>query len=231
MIGLIIPPVGEKVPPEGAVLYPHLAFEAAGLGIPQVSPDGFDEVAGAIVEKSRLLTERGAEAISIMGTSLTFYRGAGVNRELQQRVSEATGLPATTMSSAIVNALRQVGVTRAAVATAYIDDLNDRLRAFLRDEGFEITVVKGLSLTDVGAIQSVTPDVLKALARSTFAGDSSADGVLISCGGLLTLDILDDLERELGVPVVSSSPAGFWDVARLVGRDTAVDGYGRLFRM
>jgi maleate cis-trans isomerase len=48
-------------------------------------------------------------------------------------------------------------------------------------------------------------------------------------GGLLTLDILAPLERRLGVPVVSSSPAGFWDVVQRAGIDPRVPGYGRLF--
>src|SRR5579884_2205406 len=137
MIGLIVPPADGKVPPEGAILYPHLNFQAVGLAIPEVSPAGFDAVSDAIVEKARLLASYGAEAISVMGTSLTFYRGAALNKQIQATVQGATGLPATTMSSAVVNALRATAVKRVAVATAYLDDLNRRLEQFLREEGFD----------------------------------------------------------------------------------------------
>lgn len=230
MIGLIVPPADGKVPPEGAILYPHLAFEAIGLAIPEVSPAGFNAVVDAIAEKSRTLASRGAKAISVMGTSLTFYRGAEVNRQIQAAVQEATGLPATTMSNAVVNALRKTGVKRVALATAYIDDLNQRLEAFLREEGFDVAAVRGMSLTEVKQVHSVKPDAVKELAKTVFDMDRSADGLLISCGGLLTLDILDALETELGVPVVASSPAGFWDVVRLSGKETPIEGYGRLFK-
>jgi arylmalonate decarboxylase len=229
MIGLIVPPADGKVPPEGRILYPHLKFEAVGLRIPEVSSAGFDMVAGAITAKAKLLASRGAQAISVMGTSLTFYRGAAVNRQIQRMVQDATRLPATTMSDAVVNALRAMRVTRVTLATAYIDDLNHRLERFLREEDFDIAGIKGMALTEVRDVQGVKSTAVKHLARAAFEMDRSADGILISCGGLLTLDIIDALEAELGVPVVASSPAGFWDVVRLAGKGAPIDGFGRLF--
>jgi arylmalonate decarboxylase len=229
MIGLIVPPVDGKVPPEATILYPHLDFQAVGLAIPEVSPAGFDAVADAIIAKGKLLASRGAQAISVMGTSLTFYRGAAVNRKIQAAVQEATGLPATTMSHAVVNALRATRVKRVALATAYTDDLNYRLATFLREEGFDIAGIKGMALTEVREVQNVKSSAVKRLAQAAFDVDRSADGILISCGGLLTLDIIDALEAELAIPVVASSPAGFWDVVRIAGKSARVDGFGRLF--
>ena len=133
MIGLIVPPADGAVPPEAPLLYPTLHFEALGLALPEISASGFDAVCGAIIDKAQRLAARGAEAISVMGTSLTFYRGADANRELQRAIRDATGLPATTMSSAVVNALRVLGVRRVGLATAYTDDLNRRLEALLRE--------------------------------------------------------------------------------------------------
>jgi arylmalonate decarboxylase len=230
LIGLIVPPADGRVPPEGAVLYPHLKFDALGLALPEMSPSGFNSVVDSIVEKAVELQAQGAEAISIMGTSLTFYRGAEVNRQLQAAVHDATKLPTTTMSSAVVNALRKTGVRRVGLATAYIDDLNVRLEAFLRDEGFDIGAVKGLALTNVGTVKDTTPDTLTALAEAVFDMDRTVEGILISCGGLLTLDIITQLESKLGVPVITSSPAGFWDVVRLSGKDATANGFGRLFQ-
>jgi arylmalonate decarboxylase len=230
LIGLIVPPADGKVPPEGAVLYPHLRFEAIGLALPEMSSSGFNSVVDSIVQRATTLASRGAEAISVMGTSLTFYRGAEANRQLQAAVHDATKLPVTTMSSAVVNALRKTGVRRVGLATAYIDDLNVRLQSFLSDEGFEIAAVKGLGLTDVGIVKDVTSHTLTELAETVFDLDRFADGILISCGGLLTLDIIAALESKLGVPVITSSPAGFWDVVKLSGKDATADGFGRLFQ-
>jgi arylmalonate decarboxylase len=230
LIGLIVPPIAGNVPTDGPALYSKKArFIARGLGLGEITPTGFASVIGSIVGKARELAAAGAQSISLMGTSLSFYQGAEANRKLVAAIGESTGLPATTMSNAVVRALKMTGVKRVALATAYIDDLNARLVAFLQAEGFEVSAVEGLAVTNVRGVGEVRPERLMNLVERVFHSDRSAQGVLISCGGLLTLDILSPLERRLGVPVVSSSPAGFWDVVQRAGIDPRVPGYGRLF--
>jgi arylmalonate decarboxylase len=48
---------------------------------------------------------------------------------------------------------------------------------------------------------------------------------------LKTLGVVEVLEAMLDVPVVSSSPAGFWDVVQLVGVNPTSNNRGRLFKM
>lgn len=231
LIGLIVPPAAGEVPEDGPMLYGgRVRFIARGLGLKSISVAGYEEVIDRIVDCARQLADAGAQAISLMGTSLSFYRGAAFNREITGRITQATGLPATTMSHAVVRALRASGVNRVALATAYVDEVNDRLVAFLREEGFVVTAVRGLAVTDVVGVGEVPPRTLIDLAERAFADEVSAQGVLISCGGLKTLAVLEPIERALNVPVVSSSPAGFWDAVQLVGVDPAAEGFGRLFR-
>jgi len=231
-IGLIVPPAAGLVPSDGPSLYgSRVRFIARGLGLGEISPDGFDAVVRLILDKALELRDAGAEVISLMGTSLSFYRGAAFTDDLRDHLQEATGLPCTTMSHAIVASLRKLGVKRVACATAYTDTLNARLSDYLLSSGFEVAAVRGLSIVGVDAVGQVTPKTLIALANAAHQDDPSADGLLISCGGLLTLDILAPLEVQLGVPVTSSSPAGFWDVVQLAGIDPSSQGRGRLFSM
>jgi arylmalonate decarboxylase len=231
VVGLIVPPASGKVPDDGEMLYPNRArFIARGLALPAISTMGYDSVIDSVTAKAVELADAGATAISLMGTSLSFYRGADFNRQLIAAIATATGLPSTTMSSAVVRALRTVGAGRVALATAYTDDVNARLIGFLEAEGFDIAAVKGLAMTDVVGVGDVTPDTLTALAQEVFAQAGTAQAVLISCGGLKTLGILERLEARLGAPVISSSPAGFWDVVHLAKIDPTVDGFGQLFR-
>lgn len=230
-IGLIVPPAHGRVPDDGAALYRGRAhFLAKGLALDAITPEGFDAVLDAIAENARALADDGAEAISLMGTSLSFYRGAAFARRLAATIRDASGLPSTTMSHAIVRALRATGIRRVAVATAYRDDLNAKLVSFLHEEGFEVAAIQGLSMTDVIGVESVSPDQLMDLGRAAFAQARTADGLLISCGGLRTLPVIKPLEAALGAPVVSSSPAAFWDVVQLLGIDPVVNSHGRLFQ-
>lgn len=229
-IGLIVPPGDGKVPSDAAQLYgERVHFIARGLGISAVSPTGFNPVIDSVLDKARELRDAGAQAISLMGTSISFYRGAAFTEDLRTRMQEATGLPCTTMSHAIVRALRALSVRRVAVATSYVDELNDRLVAYLTQAGFTVTAIRGLGLDDVAETRAVTPQTLIDLSVSVYRQDESADGVFISCGGLLTLDVVAPLEAQLGRPATSSSNAGFWDVMTVAGQDPSSKGYGRLF--
>lgn len=229
-LGLVVPPGHGRVPQDGPMLYgPRVRFLARGLGIGGVSPEGFAPVVNTIVDRARELRDAGAEAISMMGTSISFYRGPEFTESLRRAMEEATGVPCTTMSHAIVRALQQLGIRRVAVATSYIAELNDQLVAYLTHCGFEVTAIEGMSITGVEEVGQVSTRALVDLAHRVYAQDAAADGIFISCGGLLTLDAIRQLEQELGVPVTASSPAGFWDVVRLGGAAPASPGFGRLF--
>jgi arylmalonate decarboxylase len=229
-LGLIVPPAAGVVPVDGPLLYGnHIRFSARGLGLGEISTRGYTEVIDSVIEKALDLAAAGVSAVSLMGTSLSFFRGAAFNRQLQQEMARATGLPCSTMSDAIVGGLRSLGVRRVAVATAYIDEVNAQLRRYLEDSDFEPLALQGLSISDVQAVGTVPTQVLVDLCTTVFEASPGADGILISCGGLVTLDAVREVEARFGMPVVSSSPAGFWDLVRCAGLDARSPGYGRLF--
>lgn len=229
-IGLVVPPGHGQVPQDADSLYGNrYRFIARGLGIGGVSPEGFAPVVDTIVERAVELRRAGAEVVSMMGTSISFYRGPEFTESLRLAMEQATGVPCTTMSHAILRALRQLGVQRVAVATSYIDELNDKLVAYLTHAGLTVTAIEGLSISAVEETGQVTTRTLVDLAKRVHARDTSAQGVFISCGGLLTLDAIRQLEDDLGLPATASSPAGFWDVVKLAGQDASSAGAGRLF--
>ncbi|WP_198088032.1 arylmalonate decarboxylase [Variovorax sp. E3] len=229
-LGLIVPPAAGAVPVDGKLLYgDRIRFSARGLGLGEISTRGYTEVIDSVVEKAVALKDEGVSAVSLMGTSLSFFRGAAFNRQLEAEMARATGLPCTTMSNAIVGGLRHLGLRRVAVATAYIDEVNVHLRRYLEQSDIETLGLEGLSISDVQAVGQVPTQVLVDLCIQVFDAQPGADGVLISCGGLVTLDAVREVEARLGVPVVSSSPAGFWDLVGTAGLDPRAAGQGRLF--
>jgi maleate isomerase len=52
--------------------------------------------------------------------------------------------------------------------------------------------------------------------------------LLISCGGLRTFEIIEVLERDLGLPIVTSNQAGLWGALRLARVRENIQGFGRL---
>src|SRR5438477_3303069 len=119
VLGLILPPAPRPIPAEAAALYPNVRFEAEWLGLREMTPAGYESVIERIEPAAQKLAAKGAQAIALMGTSLTFYKGTEFNRQLAAAIHGVTGLPVTTMSTAVVEGLHAVGGKRIGVAKAY----------------------------------------------------------------------------------------------------------------
>ena len=228
-LGLIFPPAGRGIPEEGLAMYPtSVKFLAEGLGLKTMTPDGYDAVLERIVPTAQKLAKDGAKAIVLMGTSLSFYKGTAFNQKLSDTIHQATGLPATTMSTAVIEGLRAVGAKRVAVATAYNEEVNDRLLAFLKESGFAVEIVRGLGIEKVEDINSVTQPALIEFCADVRKQAANADAMLVSCGGLRTLEIIQPVEQRTKIPVVSSTPHALRAGARLLGLDGRAPGFGTL---
>ncbi len=205
-----------------------LRFVTTGLGIERMTPASFDAALDRIPAAAEQLAAAGADAIELTGTSLTFYKGEAFNQQLCERVRRASGLNATTMSNGVIDALKAVGARRIAVATAYNDEVNERLRLFLLEHGLEPLVITGMGLVAMDDVHGVGQQDVLDFCTTVHASAPGADSLLVSCGGLRTLEIIAPLEAATGVPVVSSMPHGLWAGARLAGLSGAAPGYGRL---
>jgi arylmalonate decarboxylase len=227
-LGLIFP-VTRPVPPEGLAMYPTgVTFLTLGLGLKTMTPEGYDAVIDRIGPAAEKLASQGANAVVLMGTSLSFYKGAAFNEKLTETLKKATGLPATTMSTGVIAGLRAVGAKRVVAATAYDDEVNRRLQAFLKESGFEVLGVKGLGIEKVEDVDRVTQDGLLKFCVGVRETQPKANAILVSCGGLRTLEILAPLEQQGHIPAVSSTPHALWAGVRLLGLSGRAPGFGTL---
>jgi len=228
-IGLVVPHAQDIVPAEGPIMYPDVTFIPHRTGVESLTPAGYDAAIDKVLPAAKNLADRGVDAIMVIGTSLTFYRGPEFHDELLEKLRTVTGLPVSTMSQAIVDGLRAVGARRLAVSTAYDKVVNDKLTELLTYHGFEVGALECFGITEFGGgagRKSAQEIIDLSSAADEKAGD--ADAILISCGGLRTLSVAKPLEEQRGKPVVSSTPAAFWAAMRLAGESGHLSGYGRL---
>ena len=231
-LGLIFPPSGRGVPEEGVTMYgDRVEFLVETLGLETMTPEGYDAVIGRIGPAGEKLAQRGAEAVVLMGTSLSFYRGEAFNQSLTKALLDSSGLPCVTMSTAMIEGLTAVGARDVVAATAYNDEVNGRLQTFLTEHHFKVLIVKGLGIEAVGDIFSVTQPQLIEFGVEVAAEGPGANAMLVSCGGLRTLEILAPLEQRTRIPAVSSTPHALYAGAKLLGIDARVEGSGKLLSM
>jgi arylmalonate decarboxylase len=227
-IGLVVPFAEDKVPFEGPLMYPGVRFIPRGVGVRALTPEGYEPAWNGILPAAEYLAAQNVDAIMVIGTSLTFYRGPDEHDWLLGELRRRTGLPVSTMSQSIIDGLREVGAERVAVATAYSDVVNRRLKELLAAADIDVLSLECFDLLEFGGPGKKTEDDIIVLSSSAVAHARGAKGILISCGGLRTLGVAKPLEDRHGLPVVSSATAAFWAAMRLVGESGQVSGYGQL---
>jgi arylmalonate decarboxylase len=227
-IGLVVPFATDEVPFEGPIMYPGVRFIPRGVGVRNLTPEGYEPAWNGILPAAEYLAKQNVDAIMVIGTSLTFYRGPEAHDRLLEQLRQRTGLPVSTMSQSIIDGLREVGAKHVAVATAYTEIVNRRLKELLAAAGIETLSLQCFDLLEFGGPSKKTEADIIELSSTAVASAKGAEGILISCGGLRTLGVAEPLEASHGIPVVSSATAAFWAAMRLVGESGQVSGYGRL---
>ncbi len=173
---------------------------------------------------STLLPDGSLDVICYACTSGSLVIGEDrVHEELNKG---AVNTKATSLIRGVIRALEQVKAQKIVVATPYLDEINAREVEYLEDAGFEVLSISGLNLEKDSDMVRVSPEFIARFAKSIDRPD--ADAVFISCGALRTLDVIGQIETELGKPVIGSNQAMIWDTLRLAGIEDRIDGYGQL---
>ena len=219
----------QRFVPEGVSL--HMAGPVPGDG--ETGPEGItvERVAELPVNPNlekvaAELVPTGVGATGYACTSGSYVRGVGGDTDIVTRMAEATGLPATTTSTAMVAALRQLGIGRVAVLSPHIDALNERLGRFLEDSGFSVVAMTGLNKLE--GIEDLPPEEIRDIVVDR-ADRADADGIFVSCTGMRTATVLDEMERRTGKAVVSALQATVWHLLGLAGARQVLNGRGVLF--
>ena len=195
-----------------------------------VTADELAQTGARAVDAARLLATAPLDAIVFGCTSGSFLMGpdydAGLIAEL---ASVSKSIPVTTTTSAIARGLRELGIHKLVIATPYTDDINVRAQEYFEAIGHEVLYTRGLGISTDLEMTSLAPEAVYDLARSAWRPE--ADGMVISCTSLRTIEILQELEADLGKPVVTANQASFWATLRMAGVNERVDGFGRLLAL
>ncbi len=198
--------------------------------IHDVTVDGLAEAVKQVERAALELASAEVDVILQAGTAIAFFRGFGHDQELSWRITSTTGIKATTSLTAVVEALRVLGIKRPAIATSYLPDLDARLVEVLTQSRFAVAAIRGMGLTRSIDMGKVMPEETYRLASAVARNAPDADGIFISCGNLRSFEAIERLELDMGLPVVTSNQAGLWQALRLAGINDRLPNLGRLLR-
>lgn len=206
--------------PEGVGMHFTRAANPDSITVESLSAQA-DDLARAA---STLLPDGSLDVICYACTSGSLV--IGEDRVFAELSKGAPGARPTSLISGVIGALRAMKLKRIAIATPYLDEINQREVTYLEKAGFTVTNIKGLNLEKDSDMIRVRPDFLLDYAASVDRPD--ADAVFVSCGALRTLDVIGNLEKRLGKPAICSNQAMFWDTLRRAGIRDQFTGYGSL---
>ena len=207
--------------PEGVGVIPLF------LDIHRGTRDEFESVIGAIEKQVAKLAEIGVDLIHPEGAPPFMTLGAQQERERVEAWQRTYGIPVVTASQTQVEAMRALGMRRIVGVTYFTGELNDVFAKYFTESGFEVLAMEGVKVPfeDVGRLSSTE---VHTLVRDTYRRVGPADGIYLLGSGWRTLDIIEPLEKELGIPVVHAVPARVWAVQQRFHIDRRLSGYGRL---
>ena len=228
-IGLLVPSSNSTVEVEFYRALPQdVSLHVGRLPITQVDPQSIAGMVDPLETEAKKLASADVDVIVLGAAAPSFLKGMGYDREMSRRIAQASGKPATTASTALLQSLNALGARRIALGTAYSTKVNAIAIDFLAANGVEVVKTECLGLVDNLEIGRLDVATAYDLGRRIAAPEAQAIAFL--CTNWQSLAIIDKLERDTGLPVLSSTQFSVWAALQTIGYAGRIEGYGRLLR-
>lgn len=226
-LGYLSPSVFEYPSDWSLILPPGIALVASGLNVESHTPEQFDKAIDTLESALSVFLAEEVDALFLAGITIATRRGYKEEREIVSALAKRLGIPVISALSANVDALTHVGAKRIVVATAYKEEINQKLQRYFEEAGFEVAGISGLSVARPVDQVKLPEDASYKIGLSLFRDHPDADAVLIH-GRWRSVANAERLEREIGRPVVSSTAAALWSVLNTLKMKIPIQGCGRL---
>ena len=150
-----------------------------------------------------------------------------LNPNLFDAFAAALKIPVATALRASAAALKTFAAKRILLLTPFDSSLNRLIRDFLSQLDLVATSPSETLQHYTDALK-MTPDDVIAYARRAIAAEREVDAIYFQGAVLDPMDCLEQMERELSLPVVASNPAMNWYMLSKLGLKHPLPGFGRL---
>lgn len=239
-IGLIVPSSNTTMETElpeffrrrSAATGESFTWHSARARMARVTPDELDRMVQASDLAAQSLADSPVEVIAYACLVAVMCRGAGaalaVEGQLREAVLDAPHQPAIVSSAgALIDGLLHLGARRIAMITPYMRPLAEQVADYIRAEGIEVAEVVALEVPNNVAVGRLDPARLPGIARQIDRTDLDAL-VLSACVQMPSLPVVQDVEDELGVPVLTAATATARSILLALGLDPEIPGGGAL---
>jgi maleate isomerase len=200
---------------------------ATHINIRQGTTEEFRQVLPEYEARVAALAEAGADLIHPAGAPPFFLLGYEGEAQLIRDWEKKYGVPIFTNGTSQINALRAFGA-RSFVGVSYFrGDINKSFARYFEGAGFEVLAMEGMDI-DFDKVQTLASTEVYAFIRNLWLKHPEAEAIYMLGSGWRTLDIIELMERDFGIPVVHHVPAQSWEIQKRLHVRQPCKGYGRL---
>ncbi len=192
--------------------------------------EAYKEALSQLEACARELSRRFCDFIIHGGAPLVLSQGKGFETKLIEKLQKMTGVPCTTSIVAAMEAFRDLSASRLAVVDPYPPDLNEKMVRYLKEWGFDVASVVSLGTAFTESSVASVGDIYRA-AKKAVKEAGHATGIFIPCANFPVVDVIEEIETDLGLPVISNITSQLYVAFKTIGMREKINGYGKLLRM
>ena len=164
--------------------------------------------------------------VAIMSMGRGYHCVSEVNLH-EETVKNDAPAPIVTSAGALVKGLQALGAKKLALIMPYMKPLAEKVVDYLEHQGFEILDYIALEIPDNLEVAAQNPlNLLEVAKRLNLSGVDVL--VASACVQMPSLQAIDLLETQTGIPVTSAAVCTTWEMLRKLNLDTRIPMGGRL---
>lgn len=215
-MGLIVLQADETIEPEFRTLFAQSRCPVYVSRIPsdaEVRTDTLARMEQALPAAAALLP--GSPEYRVVGYACTSASSVIGSERVETLVRQGCNTRSVTnpLRAAIAHAVH-LGVSKFALLSPYIEEVNTPLRAAFARHGISTEVFGSFGEAQEAKVARISEQsTLEAAIQ--LGSDPSVDAVFISCTNLRTAGVISKVAEKIGKPVLSSNHSLCWDMMRL----------------
>src|SRR5258708_22861757 len=178
---------------------------------------------------ARAMGGDGVDIVVVGGVPINLSRGAANALEMIADLEAELKVKVSTSASAQAEAAKALGCKKVIVAQRYELTETDRIASYALHFGCEVLGATGWG-SAFNQIGRIPVHAALEMGRKLKREHPEADSLLLPSPHWPTAGAIEQLERELGVNVMTAQQAIVWDALRRCGVHDPIEGIGRLLR-
>jgi len=227
-VGLIIPSSNRMVEQEMVRhMPPGVQGHVMRLRMTGTHQMALDRLLPRVEEAAATLVDARCDIVAFHCTANSMAEGMDGEARILTALRNGGALHVTTTATAVRHALAKLAARRIVLLTPYSAHTTAEEAEFLQRAGYDVIHAHGFALNGSDEYCATPPQFWRE--RTFEAARPDADAYFLSCANISIFPVIEEIERKLDRPVVTSNQAVIWEALTCLGIDDRRNCPGRLF--